>query len=65
MTNQDIEYRGYTIRTAGDAIGFGGAGGFRYIVKQHGEILTERTSMEDAKREIDEMIEQARQEAVP
>ena len=50
---EDIRYRGYTIREAGDAIGFGGKIGWRYIVKKHNAILTEQTSMEAAKQAVD------------
>jgi hypothetical protein len=52
----DITYRGYTIRTAGDAVGFGSP--WRYIIKQRGEIVSEQSSLEAAKQLVDEMIEE-------
>ena len=55
---EDITYRGYTIRTAGDAVGFGGVIGWRYVIKKNREILNEQSSMEAAKQLVDEMIEE-------
>jgi hypothetical protein len=51
---ETFSYRGYEIRVVGDAIinGFG-VGDKRYLVKKNGEIVTEQSSMEGAKKAID------------
>jgi hypothetical protein len=57
-----ITYRGYWIRTVGDAIDpFSGVGGSRHIIRKDkdGEILCETSRMEDAKQVIDGYLEEA------
>jgi hypothetical protein len=57
--SSDTTYRGYEIRVAGDAISpTSGVGGWRFIIRKGGEIVSEQVNMENAKALIDAYIEE-------
>jgi hypothetical protein len=61
MADIDVHYRGYGIRIAGDAFfkdPFTGkhSGGWRYIIKKNGKIVSEQCSLEHAKSLIDDFV---------